>query len=432
MLCLVRNSFVIACLVAGAFGQSAPPPSSVPDLVPETGFVSSTKYTNAFFGFSMPLPTDPALRDFKLSFKKDDAHHFLFGLQAQKFSSGRWGPPSSKLTAFLVTATRSDGSPDQASQVASGPKKQKTQEIELGGKKFWESDVEEKLPAGKVRSVIVVGLVNGYVLQFNIESFDGKLTDQFRRSIEGITFFDPAKVSEFAGPDSKPCTAAVPTSDTPPPTSRIAQLNPGTVSENTYANEQLGLSYIFPEGWVVNDKAALDKTIEIGHQVAWGDDPSAAREHEQFLRCTQPLLYVTQHPPRTRSDVDSLIFVLASDPTCTPGIHLPTSIDDRDTIKQAAVQIIRSFSGTPFVPKGKPSVNAFEIQGRVMLDISGSFEFKPAKANTPLKVWSTLDFTGAGGYWVLWFFLSGSEAGLQELRDTKIKFSLPVAAPQAQ
>jgi hypothetical protein len=425
MLCFVRNSFLTAWLVAGAYAQSVAPPPSVPAPVPETGFVSSTKYTNAFFGFSMPLPKDPSLRE--LALPHSPSHHFLFGLQAQT--------PDGLSTIAILANDSAGASADEARKTAAGPKGESVRSIEIGGKKFWKSESEQKSLAGRMRNRSYAFASNGYILEFMIISFDVKVADELQHSVEAVSFFDPAKAAEIAGSDSNPyhpgelrgSSGAV-----PPSSSRIAQLNPGTISGDIYANEQLGLSYIFPEGWVVNDKAALDKTIEIGHQVAWGDDPSAAREHEQFLRCTRPLLFVTQHPPRTRSDVDSLIFVLASDPACTPGIHFPTSIDDRDTIKQVAVQIIRSFSGTPFLPKGKPSVNAFEIQGRVMLDIYGSFEFKPAKANTQLKAWSALDLTESGGYWVLWFFLSGSEAGLQELRETKIKFTSPPTVPQAQ
>jgi hypothetical protein len=34
--------------------------------VPEAGFISPDKYTNAFFGFSLPLPQDSAFRAFQL------------------------------------------------------------------------------------------------------------------------------------------------------------------------------------------------------------------------------------------------------------------------------------------------------------------------------------------------------------------------------
>src|ERR1700737_1003905 len=79
--------------------------------VPESGLISPDKYTNAFFGFSLPLPQDSAFRAFQLP--SNGGSHSLFGLQAQK----------NGLTAFTIEATLKNGvSSEQARKAASDPK----------------------------------------------------------------------------------------------------------------------------------------------------------------------------------------------------------------------------------------------------------------------------------------------------------------------
>jgi hypothetical protein len=344
----------------------------------------------------------------------------LFGLQAQK----------NGLTTFTVTAKQSSGAlPEEARKAASGPRGQSVKRIEISGKEFWKSESQVKGPGGKIRNVAFATAINGYVLQLNIVSFDAKLADELQHGVEAISFFDPAKAEEVAGPNSRaynpteslnPNTAAVPSSN------RIGQLNPGVVSGNTYKNDALGLAYQFPSGWVVNDKTTQDKVMDAGHQFAWGNSPSAAREHEVMQQCTRDLLFVTKYPEGMKTEeLNPLIVVFAADSACFPGVHFPTSIDDRDAIKQVAQQFLRSFAGTPFVSKGQKSVNAFIVQGHLMLDVSGSFTVKPPGRNTPLDIFTSFDFTIAKDYWVAWGFMSGSQSGLQELKDTKIAFAPP-------
>ena len=40
------------------FGQFPSPSLSSPELAPETGLLSPSRYTNAFFGFSISLPQE--------------------------------------------------------------------------------------------------------------------------------------------------------------------------------------------------------------------------------------------------------------------------------------------------------------------------------------------------------------------------------------
>lgn len=411
---LVKTSSFVLALCALLLRVCCAQEASV--AVPEAGYVSPGKYTNAFFGFSLPLPQDSAFHGFQLP--SNGASHSLFGLQVQK----------NGLTAFTITATEMNGaSSEQARKSASEPKAQDVKKFEIDGREFWRGESQEKSRAGKMRSITYVTAINGYVLKFLIVSFDAKLTEDLQRCIEAAKFFDPAKAQEVAGANSRAYNPVAPRNLNPlvaPSSSRIGQLSPGVVSGNTYKNDALGFAYEFPTGWVVSDKTIQEKVIEAGHQFAWGDSPSAAREHTAFQQCGRVLLMSTKYPEGTKTEeYNPLVIVIAVDSACSPSAHFPSSIDDHDAIKEAAQQLVRSFAETPFVSKGKNSVTAFVVQGHVMLELSGSFQVSPRGSNTPLDIYTSIDVTQLNGYLVGWGFVSGSQAGLQELKNTKIAFA---------
>ena len=164
-----------------------------PVVTPAAGLISPEKYTNAFFGFSLPLPQDPALFELALPSKGD--YYSLFGLKAQK---------RGRLTALMVSATQTIGaSSELARKAAGGAKEQKTRKTSIDGKEFWESESLEKSAAGKMREIAYVTAIDGYLLQFRILSFDPKLTEELQRCVETLQFFDPTKAAEVAGPNSR-------------------------------------------------------------------------------------------------------------------------------------------------------------------------------------------------------------------------------------
>ena len=296
---------------------------------PEDGFVASEKYTNAFFGFSLPLPKEPALREIPASSKKDDSRDFVFGLQALRDAGiGIFDRP--KLTIFVITATRpGNASSEEARKAASGPNGKMVKQIEIGGKEFWESKSEQKVPEGKMWEIAFAVALNGYVLQFNVESFDEKLAEQFERSIEAISFSDPAAAGT-AGPGSQfynpatPLTAnttGVPSSggigsqaderanaQTPPP-----QIGPGRDASaavgarpGEFYDKELGLHFNYPvEMQTVDPSSAMER----GHMNIYGVSGENDPEHQEAERCMRPLLY-TQLPedkaPRRAGNLDGV------------------------------------------------------------------------------------------------------------------------------
>jgi hypothetical protein len=424
---LITACFLVASLGTGAFAQSGAPARAMP----ENGFVSRSQYTNAFFGFSLPLPEDPTLTEAQLSFKRDTPSHFLFGLKCEKVTDGFFNAHA-KVTVFYVNAEAiSNASPEDARKVALRGDGNLTN-IKIGGKEFWKRESEEKVPEGKMWSTVFTTALNGYVLQFEIESFDKKLTEQLQRCIDKITFFDPAKAEEVAGTASRPYNPAANVAQTSfvPSNSRVGQLDPGVFSGNTYTNDALGLRYQFPAEWIIENKATVDKKIEAGHQFAFGDDPAAAQEHEATWQCARVLLSVTKDASGTAvEEVNPTIEVIAIDSACFPGSHFPTSADDHNAILDTARQFSESLGGEVFSRESQSSTSGFVIQGHLFLSISGSMSATPMGRTVPVKNFVSLDVTQAGDYWVAWMFISGSQAGLSEIKNnTRIAFRLQATA----
>ena len=62
----------------------------------------------------------------------------------------------------------------------------------------------EKSPDGTVWKATYVKALDGYLLQFNIQSLDREMTENLEHCVEQIKFFDPTKARVVAGDDSRP------------------------------------------------------------------------------------------------------------------------------------------------------------------------------------------------------------------------------------
>jgi hypothetical protein len=408
----VRVAVAILALSGCAFAQPGTPTSSKPPTVPESGFVAPGKYINAFFGFVLPLPQNETIHP--LTLPSNQTSHVLFGLQANQHG----------LAILTVFAKQKADLSDKAVSKEAGSR---AKQITIGGRQFWVSESQKKVAGGdrNTERDYTTGM-NGYLLEFSILSFDPDFTKQLQQDIESISFFDPAKAAEIAGPGAtlSPVAAAM-----QPQISDLRQLDPGIISGDVYSNKTLGFAYQFPHGWIVADQNTQNKVIERGHQLAWGNDPEAAREHEYMERCMRPLLWVTEYPEGTHSGgANQLIAVSAMAPGCFQGFQFPTSLDDRNAIKSTSQQMLSAFAtGMPALAKGNFSVSAFITQSHLILDLSGSFKISPPGSSQPLETFISVDFTELNGYLAVWMFSSGTESGLKEIKNTRIQFA-PVSA----
>jgi len=402
----------LGCLLFNIFatGQSLPSPQSS-EVKPESGFLSPSKYTSAFFGFSFRIPEGADLHEVTLSLRRSTQEHFLIGFRS----------PEKGLIAFTVTAKQIEGDPaNEARKAAGGEEMLKTRKIEVGGKIFWRC--EPSKGTGSMQTVIFATGINGYVLRFEIDSFNARLTNELEQSIEGLAFFDPTKAKEIAGADAKPYMPGA----SQFPISRMAQLTTGSVSTNLYRNPQLGIQYQFPEGWVLMSKASQVESANGRSHFEWGNSPTVQQEHDSASECTRNLLYVRRYlePPATVK-VNPIVVLLAADPDCTPETTFPKSIDDREAIQQIAKQVVRYFKTSTASPSDAARVRAFRNADRIMIEVSQAFTTKGREQSDEIMVFSSILVMQINDYWVIWMFASGDQKELEDLRKTRIFFDVP-------
>jgi hypothetical protein len=150
--------------------------------VPETAFISADRYTNAFFGFSLPLPQE---RDFHAArVKSSDNERYVFALGRAEGN-----------TTIVISAKPMNGA-DAETLMRAAP------QIWLHGMEFGKGTSQQKTPAGKVWKATYLTVIDSYLLEFNIQSNDQSVVKELERCVEEIRFFDPSKARAVAGPNS--------------------------------------------------------------------------------------------------------------------------------------------------------------------------------------------------------------------------------------
>jgi hypothetical protein len=409
---VILFSFLVDLSVCG---QSSSPALLSPDVGPETGFLSPSKYTNAFFGFSISLPQNAGLREKTLSLNRGTRDHLLIGFHS----------PDKGLISFTITARELGGeSEKEAKKSAAGPDSSKPKETKIAGKTFWRGASSEKVGDRKMQTLIFSTAINNYALQFEVISFNAEITAEIERNIEQLAFFDPSKARVIAGADSKPYMPGA----SQFPVSRIAQLSTGSISGNTYRNEELGFRYEFPQGWILMSKAQEERVAGAGHQFIWGNSSAAQQEQDAASQCARNLLFVTHHlGPSENGQFNSMVLLIVADPKCVSGSAFPKAVDDREAIQQIAKQVVQYFKTGAMSFTDLPRVRAFNNAGRIMIDISQSFAVTAPGQPEPTTILSSILLMQSGDYWVMWMFAAGNKGELAELRNTKIFFDAPVA-----
>jgi hypothetical protein len=157
---------------------------------PEAAFLSLGKYTNAFFGFSLPLPPDPTFNVAQVS--PSGMWHRLLGLGREEGNS-----------TFVISAQQMFSSDAEKLMRAAPP-------TTIHGKEFSKGISHQNEREGTVWKAMYLTVAGNYLLEFEIQSLDPSMTEAFEHCVEDTIFFDPAKAKEVAGPNGRPYNPTVP------------------------------------------------------------------------------------------------------------------------------------------------------------------------------------------------------------------------------
>lgn len=396
-------------------------------IVPESAFVSQHQYTNAFFGFKLPLPDDRHYQVMDLSESNKALQHFLF---AEK-SANRG------LTLLIVSANQVLGNAEEEAQKTvflPGQQGSKGPEgLAIGGHLFWKNQTEQKTFAGKVYRLRYATAARGFVIIFAVSAQDSNQAETLRQGIESIKFFDPATAKDVAGADSHPyMTEAVRRRLENARHLDVAHLDSGTLSADVYSNSFFGFSYHFPNGWHAEDAA---QTAPENSSPKPSQNAASSNKDALDQQCTKVLSVATKDPPTKKDDDFSpRIAIVAADPACfAPDLKFPDSIHDDEAMQLFGQALFRSFAGTSFLGRDASRLFAADLSGHLFLEMpSGSAV--PVPGSTLLrKVHMSLVVTSLREYWVMWLLESDTESELSRLMKTSISFvpSDQASVPQA-
>lgn len=157
----------------------------------------------------------------------------------------------------------------------------------------------------------------------------------------------------------------------PPAQSDLVHLDDGRVSKNIYRNDQLGFTWGFPRGWVVNDRKTQQRALNDGYQFAMADDLAVKSVTAPARLCSKGLLLVTKYPEGMYpNESNPLGFLAAVDPQCAPDVRFPNSVNDNQAIQGVAGRLERYVKTPPIDSRKAARIRAFENDGRVVFTIS--------------------------------------------------------------
>jgi hypothetical protein len=150
------------------------------------GFISPAAYTNAYFGFQLPL------------------------LPGMKLHSLPVGPAN-----YIFAAEKYEGHAITTLMIAlAAPKENQGKTISIGGKSFYLKEDKSHNSEGTLREALYSTELGGQKLTLVAASFSEDDLNRLKHCIESMSFFDPADAARQAGSASVPYPGTASTSST--------------------------------------------------------------------------------------------------------------------------------------------------------------------------------------------------------------------------
>ncbi|MGA3131421.1 MAG: hypothetical protein ABSD59_11515 [Terracidiphilus sp.] len=204
-----------------------------------------------------------------------------------------------------------------------------------------------------------------------------------------------------------------------PNPSALAQLPGGTLADNIYSNDALGVTFHVPTGWTAN--------LDNGNSFFFGNDPNALAN-----RCTRVLMRY-QAPRKVKGWFIAWGVLVAIDPVCLGAGPFPVSADISYSaqVNDFAEKIYRFYHPAPFFPPGGVDVSANVPQGRqgpLTVTLMGKGvrdidESDPTTKRTPVPISTRFSITPTPKFWVAWAQMADDRSNAELMRDAGLDVS---------
>ncbi len=261
-------------------------------LLPESGFLSNRSYTNTFFGLQLDLPIEAAGHLIMLPLMPA-GHHALLALA---FESGN------REGSFIITAAEPTSRKHETTDIQHrkplqpwGPHKESSGDDQAdwlmrpGHFSYGEKKNGEKI------SAVYAATLKNYLVRVAIVSNDKEFLKNAKHVMDKVHLYcalDDGSLTTDKGeavvPEGTPYEG--PTIPTAHVDAKLAEkpeehmIPAGEVKDGTYRNPELGLQYVLPAGWTIQDAAGDDQSA--------APDPNQQRTWDYLRACSRTLLHV--------------------------------------------------------------------------------------------------------------------------------------------
>jgi hypothetical protein len=317
-------------------------------ILPESGYLSNSTYTNVFFGFVLDLPVPAQGSLVKLPLMPERQHALLAIANQNADRTGSLTidaiEPREGLEGFSAKQQRQQLNARSPGTVPAGAQNEPQPQPGPGGTLVAPQPrlgtPQFQFPAGRFHSserhqgekytAVYWMEIKGYRVGVLVATNGKEFLQKARQAMSGVRFYCTAddgtlatKQGDLVMPEGEPYEGpTVPTwlADVAIQTNRGLAIPPGEIAEGVYRNSALGLQYELPQGW------------EILPTHNGGDPPadlSSLREFEFLHACSRTLLRIRQPVSGDAggSSHQPMIVLRALDPTCL-ALRTPVALSD--------------------------------------------------------------------------------------------------------
>jgi hypothetical protein len=395
---------------------------------PEQAYLSPTRYTNEFFGFSFDLPADAHLEPIPEPVATDG--------RIQLLQLG--GPPPGDASVSIAALPPAGRGPLDAKGVA---RKALDQELfrgveelrglsktTLAGHQFYFYETRR----GIDEHLLAAANLDGYVVIVQLGAHNEKMVKDLESSFQQLVFFAPGQVRQYQAADAQAYEGPAISSH------RLAQLeadppqghiDPGKIEGGVYTNLALGFTYQVPSGWIVESQGAVLPAIESARATeVWADlldsgSPNAGAAERQLMKaCSRTLFSVWAKRPRADGQIPydefGEVTLSAISVECFPGVKFPSNSTDGQAIRDFLLLL----GLTHPILRDMRDAKAFTSQGTVFLLLHGTVGFKIPDDELSRRLSIAMAITERRGYLLTWFFAAPHDSELQQLLKRRVGF----------
>jgi len=419
-------AFSLGCALWGVVSLAQTAPAVVPSSEgfghdPEDAYLSSVRYTNAFFGFDFtlvreagltPVPQPAAMgRQIQLlEMAGGTPAHAAVSLAAYEYKNKNYTDAKGILRKDL----------DQELFIG-------VQELHgigkttVGGRPFFYYETRR----GIDQHIVLAGEMTGYVLKADLRARDIQLLHQMLAAFNNAEFFPVNEAQRRAGADAKvyqgPAVSAQHLREVREEVP-AEHIDPGKIEGNVYRNSQLGVTYEFPKGWNVEPAGAIEPAVERYREKVTGEPLLGPRERAVVKACRRTLLSLWRTKPQSSGDVpyddfgEATLSVMPL--SCFPNIRFPEDVKDSAAVRQFIVGL----SFTQPLQRDMTVARSYAINGKTFVVTQGTIAYKDDGDALSKRVSVALAMTESRGYLLTWLFAAPHESELRELLAAKVSF----------